>query len=236
MIRRDIYIEEWKKIKGFENYSISNIGRIKNDNTNSIKKLGLDKDGYKVTTLWKKQRPYYKRVHRLVAEAFIDNPNNYDIVNHIDENKINNNKENLEWCTVGYNNRYSKSRKIIQIGIDGKFIKEWNCIKDAAVALNLHMTHIQSCCARKPHYITYGGYQWRYKEDYNLNYNYAIEKPMMNRGRGVIQFDIDGKLIKEYESLSKIPNVTISQRSTITAICNKKGRAKTCMGCLWEWK
>lgn len=198
--------------------------------------MGIDRYGYSVISLNKSDKSYYKTVHRLVAKAFIDNPNNYASINHRDENKLNNNVNNLEWCTVAYNNRYSKTRKVVQIGIDGKFVREWDCIKDAADACNLFMTHIQSCCARKPHYITYGGYQWRYKEEYDPNFDYAIEKPMKNRGRAVVQYDINGNFIGEYEAICKIPDTTLAQKTIINKICNGTGRSKTCKGCLWKWK
>lgn len=74
-------------------------------------KLSSDKDGYlSCGVILKDGTHKRKRVHRLVAEAFIDNTNNYPVVNHKDENKQNNNVENLEWCTVEYNTRYYLER------------------------------------------------------------------------------------------------------------------------------
>ena len=93
---------------GYEGlYQISNFGRIKNK-YNKIKKLSYDKDGYLRTSLYKNGKPKSVGVHRLVADAFIKNPNNFSQVNHKNEIKDDNVVENLEWCDINYNNRYSK--------------------------------------------------------------------------------------------------------------------------------
>ena len=104
--------EKWLKVKGYEEfYEISDLGRIKSLISNGlILKQSLDKDGYCVVTLKRKQF----KVHRLVAMTFIPNPNNLPQVNHKDENKTNNTVDNLEWCDAKYNinygNRNEKTR------------------------------------------------------------------------------------------------------------------------------
>ena len=105
-------MEEWRDIKGYEGlYQVSNKGRVKSLGNNKTKKekilsLKPSNNGYIRVYLCKngKQKPF--SVHRLVAQAFLLNPNNLPVVNHKDENKLNNNVENLEWCTVAYNNTY----------------------------------------------------------------------------------------------------------------------------------
>lgn len=99
--------EKWKNITDYEElYQVSNLGKIKNVKRNKIKKATLNKDGYYVVKLSKNNKKKVYLIHRLVAKEFIENKNNYDIVNHKDENKINNKAENLEWCTTKYNNNY----------------------------------------------------------------------------------------------------------------------------------
>ena len=111
--------EIFKEIEGYEGlYLISNLGRVKSlskkiwngkgyYNRNEINiKPAKDKDGYLYVQLSKDniQKPY--KVHRLVAQAFIENPNNLPQVNHKDEDKTNNHVTNLEWCTPKYNLNY----------------------------------------------------------------------------------------------------------------------------------
>lgn len=118
-------IEIWKDIKDFEGiYQVSTFGRIKRLSRKTINEglLGKNKElqlkeiilkpstitkGYKGITLTKDKKRYPKKVHRLVAEAFIPNPNNKPQINHIDCNKSNNNVNNLEWCTNSENQKHA---------------------------------------------------------------------------------------------------------------------------------
>lgn len=110
-------MEIWKPIVGYTNYDISNLGKVRSWLNNSSKrqtspkllKLSQDKNGYLSVTLYPNAwtRPKRFLVHRLVAQAFIPNPQNCKFVNHKDENKANNNMYNLEWCTAIYNLNYS---------------------------------------------------------------------------------------------------------------------------------
>lgn len=97
--------EQWKNIEGY-NYQVSTKGRIRNKTTKAIKKSFINDRGYVIVSLYKEKRLKTFRVHRLVAMAFIDNPNNLPEVNHLDENKQNNQPTNLEWCTREYNLAY----------------------------------------------------------------------------------------------------------------------------------
>lgn len=102
--------EEWKDIEGYENrYQVSNLGRVKSLKSNIIMKQNLNKkyNRYSIM-LWKNGKSKRFWVARLVAKTFVFNPNPdiFTQVNHKDENKTNNNSDNLEWCTVAYNNTY----------------------------------------------------------------------------------------------------------------------------------
>ena len=95
-------MEIWEEIKGFEGYyQISNYGQVKRLKNGSeyIRKLSLTHDGYLKVRLVCNDKDTTKRVHRLVAETFIDNPDNKPTVNHKDGNKLNNHVDNLEWAT-----------------------------------------------------------------------------------------------------------------------------------------
>lgn len=92
--------EIWKVIEEFPNYEISNFGRVKNLSLNKIMTNCLDEDGYHILGLRKDNKRTTRKVHRLVAIAFIPNPNNLPYVNHIDHNRINNKVENLEWSSI----------------------------------------------------------------------------------------------------------------------------------------
>ena len=174
--------EIWKDIDGFNGvYQVSNLGRVKSverirkgkSGSNvyvpeKILKCKNDKDGYKECALCvgthKKQKSY--RVHRLVAEAFLPNPNNYLIINHINEIKDDNRVENLEWCTNEYNCRYSLAKPIIQFSINNDFIQKWDCIADIKNNLNIDGSTISKCCKNTPHHKTAKGFKWGYADDY----------------------------------------------------------------------
>ena len=96
--------EIWKIIKEFPNYEVSNLGRIKNIRKDKLMTISVRKNGYCVVKLSDNGTAKECKVHRLVAKAFVPNPNKLFFVNHKDENKENNIYSNLEWCTSLYNN------------------------------------------------------------------------------------------------------------------------------------
>lgn len=96
--------EIWRKIEEFKNYEVSNLGNVRSLNyrrtgETKILKLGKDKNGYLYICLWENGKQYFKTVHRLVATAFISNPQGKPQINHINGDKENNRVSNLEWCT-----------------------------------------------------------------------------------------------------------------------------------------
>lgn len=183
--------EIWKDIKGFEGlYQISNLGRVK-----SLPKYIYSR-GYPQLRKEKLLKPCYVgkyrnylavrlndniqyKIHRLVAEAFIPNPNNLPQVDHIDDNKENNRVENLQWITNEDNRKkawltgaitleknYKRgkdschARIVNQYDLNGNFIKKWYCIKDIQDKLGFDNRNISACCRKKR--PTAYGYKWEY--------------------------------------------------------------------------
>lgn len=152
--------EIWKKIDGHPNYSVSNLGRVRNDKKNKLIKPFDNSHGY----LQVKLNGINYRVHRLVAKAFIPNPNNFEVINHKDNNRANNICENLEWCTQQYNIEQSlpkhtevTGKKILQIDSNGNIVKEWESISEASRVLNIPRHVIHGCCNNN------SGFDFKYK-------------------------------------------------------------------------
>lgn len=155
-------------------YQVSNFGNVKSyviDSNGKILKLQIDKDGYSVVHLYKNKKMKRCKVHRLVAQAFLKNPNNYEVVNHKDENKRNNFINNLEWCSIAYNNNYNnrqlkiakkREKKVLQINTNYKVVNIFNSIRQAETLTGVKNQSISKVCKGKRK--TAGGYIWKYKE------------------------------------------------------------------------
>lgn len=167
--------EIWKDIAGYEGlYQVSNLGRIRSLDravntwygtrkaSEKILKPCANKKGYLFVTLSRENKVIPVRINRLVASAFVANPNNLPVVNHKDKNRANNEADNLEWCTVEYNNRYSCAKSVVQYDFDGKKITEWEAASDAGKCLWINAGNIIQCC--KGNRKTAGGFMWSYKE------------------------------------------------------------------------
>ena len=190
--------ELWKDIQGYEGlYQVSNMGRVRSlDHETTYSRKGIP-----ITTRRKGQmlRPVTRRhgylgvmlygkgghktrgfttfsVHQLVARAFVDNPNNYDEINHIDEDKTNNRADNLEWCDRKYNTNYGttqtrrsavirnnpkRSKRIMQISLDGELIKIWPSFGE----IRRNGYSAGNICKRcKSGYPYAYGYIWKYAD------------------------------------------------------------------------
>lgn len=129
-------VDEYKqisKIDGevFSNYRINKKGDIINKN-NILLKHNIKQGYYEIELISDSKKAKKIRIHKLVATTFLDNPHNYKVINHIDENKLNNDIDNLEWCTYKHNARHSLGIKINQIDIKTHdIIETFNSITDA---------------------------------------------------------------------------------------------------------
>ena len=166
-------------IKGFEKYVVTTDGdvfRVYKTHLRKLKPL-VKKCGYAYVTLVDSEGGLkYKRVHRLVAEAFIPNPDNLPTVNHLNEVKTDNRVSNLEWCTykdnANYGNRNAKvgeghSKAVLMIHPrTGQIVGSYKSMTTAAERIGgANVGHISACCrgSRK----TSGGYCWKYAEGEN---------------------------------------------------------------------
>lgn len=184
-------IEEiWKDIKGYEGlYQVSNIGRVKSLKRHrrgsgkelvcvneKIKALQDNGHGYMTTTLYQNNKGQVVYIHRLVAVAFISNPNNLPCVNHINEDKSNNSASNLEWCSYEYNNNYGTkpkrlsasnrnhpdtSKAVLQYDLQGNLISEWPSMREIQRRGVARCENVYRACVGI--YKQANGFIWRYK-------------------------------------------------------------------------
>ena len=181
-------VEVWRPVVGWEGlYEVSSHGRVR-----SVDRVHEQKGRYGqiVRHLYKGQllspriRRYYLAVtfcidnkliafpiHRLVAQAFVPNPDNLPCINHKDECKTNNHADNLEWCSILYNNKYgtrldkvakARSKPIEQLSIEDEHVAFFQSVAAAARKLNVRPNHIYSVITgnKKSAY----GYKWRHVE------------------------------------------------------------------------
>ena len=177
--------DDFVDIPGFEGlYQINKSGIVKSlarFNPNSgragryykemLKTPRIDEDGYLRVTLCKDGKLINTGIHRLLALTFIPNPNNYNSINHKDENKLNNNLDNLEWCTIKYNINYNnrqarisekRKKKVAQYTLNGNLIKIHDSVNSATSSVNGSKCYVIHCC--KGLRTSYKNYKWKYYE------------------------------------------------------------------------
>lgn len=167
---------EWKIVKDYPDYLVSNTGLVKSTKQveHIILKPSLNHKGYLYVVLYNKNGSKNKRIHRLVAETFISNPNNLPQVNHKNGIKTCNEDWNLEWTNNSGNQKHAFAnglqtntgnnnpniRAIDQFDLDGNFVKHWKSMYDITRELGYSRSSIWRCCTGR--YKTSHGYIWRY--------------------------------------------------------------------------
>ena len=166
-------METWKAIAGYEGlYEISDMGRVKSlwYGKEKILKPGKNTHGYLFVCLSKDGQKKVSLVHRLVAESFIQNPNNLETINHKDEVKTNNTVTNLEWMSRKDNNNYGTHNKRMAEALSkqvqmfdkktGELLATFPSLMEAERVTGIDKSNISKCCNGK--YKSAGGYIWRY--------------------------------------------------------------------------
>ena len=201
--------EIFKDIVGYENlYQISMSGKVKSlprswkihhwqDKSEVIitskerfLKPNISKRGYYKVVLCKDGQSQLKNIHRLVAETFLENPNNLKVINHKDGNKLNNNIKNLEWCSQKENMQHAfktglvkNNKPVRQYKINGEYVKTWKTMSEAMLFLKIY--NIDLCCKRKRNYA--GDYIWRYESDMNKIGKEQLDKEVKQQSEFILK-------------------------------------------------
>jgi len=247
--------ETWKPIVGYEGlYEVSNMGRIKSlpktidihrclqHRNEKIFNGSKDNHGYMCVTLCNNGKRKTFKVHRLVAYAFIPNPDNLPQINHKDENKANNCVENLEWCDQSYNINYGNRNKkciltknkngsfgaevpILQYTFDGVFVKRYSSLSEVERTTGKCYVSVICCCSGK---FTHSyDYIWIYEKDVD-KLQERLEKIKKKR---VVQLNLDGSLVKIWNSVTEASRGMGIHTTSISMCCS--GNYKTSCGFKW---
>lgn len=173
------------RIQGYEDYYVDEVGNVYSTKTHKYVSQQKGRDGYYYVQLCKDGIRRHIATHRLVAKHYVENPSNYPVVNHKDENRENNESSNLEWCTEKYNTNYGNSRtkhakavskSVVCIETGEVFLSQ----KEAGQSKGIAHQHICDCCKGKNQ--TCGGYHWRYTSREEAEQALKEREKTMNAG------------------------------------------------------
>lgn len=247
--------EVWRDIKGYEGiYQVSNLGRVKSlqrevNNTHCSKRtineaiLSVKREShqYNYVTLHRNNKGKRAYIHRLVAQEFIPNPNNYSEVNHKNEIKKDNRVENLEWCSRKYNinygtgkrrmvesrnahNKWNAERKVYMYDKEGVFVKEFRSVVEAARFLNCADSSIRPIIDKKNR-SAFGYIFSSQKKD-------KLDKYIKGGLIAVQQYTLDDVFVNSFQSMSEASRST---GSNLSKICDcLHGRRKYTNGYKWK--
>lgn len=231
--------EHWKDISGYEGlYSVSDTGLVKTHIYNKILKPIIQL-GYESVVLYRNKKCKAFKVHRLVAMAFIPNPNNLSQVNHIDGNKRNNNVSNLEWCTAKQNTHHAINKGlffssshiskhqpiIIKKDKNGNVVGIYKTVTEAATKNHVSRMTIY----RRLHSSNKNG-DYTYESDRSAKY----EQPPKRVKPAVIQKTLDGIIVAKYSSILEAADANGVTKNAIYAAI--RGYCKTCKNSIFEYE
>lgn len=219
------------------NYFITTNGKCKNQKTNRWLKGQISKNGYLTYNL-KIDKNTSKRLyaHRMVAETYIPIIKGKTEVNHKDGNKLNNTIENLEWVNSKENKQHalkaglydSKLKKVYCFSEDKILIAEYKSISDASRITGIEKSQLSMACNADLKILTHG-YYW----SFSPNQDFDIQVIQSGKAKKVAQYNLSGKLIKIYNTMSQAARENNCSRPHIGECCNKK--LKTYKGYIWKY-
>lgn len=238
---RKTLVEEWRSVKDYDGlYEVSNLGNVRSVKTKALKcpytRKGGRNHGQVFVVLSRNGVDKHKRVSRLVATAFIDNPDNtlYKCVAHRDGDKSNNAVSNLYWCNKSemaaeniLHTNEDKKIAVEQYTLNGKFVREWKSAVDASKELGINRGTIQRCCAGKLSKQA-GGFIWKYKN------NQTPVRPYKSQGKKVYKYSLDGELLNIYENISAAARANFIDNASIRHCAS--GKQRTAYNYIWKFE
>lgn len=230
--------EIWKDIPGYEGlYRVSSLGRVFSVRKNECMTF-YNHHGYKRLKLYKDGDCRDWAVHRLVAIAFIPNPNNLPYINHKDLNRANNCVDNLEWCTNWYNQNYSCTKPVAQFTTTGELVAIYLSAVIASKYTGVDDSSI-GCIVCGIKGRTAGGFIWKFaKKGVRVDVNnpaYFTGLPYVSHEKDqrkpIRKYDVHGNLLREYMSVTEAALDSRCHQGAVSNACC--GRAKTSGGFLW---
>lgn len=233
---------QWKKIIYNEkelNYSVSESGQVRNDKTGRILSNSFQNGYYSIRLSIEPNVGKHFRINRLVAQAFIPNPENKQFVNHINGDKTNNHISNLEWVSPSENSAHAyehglrgptKNNAVCQYSLNGDLMMTYDSMNEAELETKVSHSKISEVCRGRRR--TAGEFQWRYASE-NIEQLPPIEQ-RKNIRKNVAQYDLQDNLIAIFSSFREAARAVNGDEGRISKICGNVPGYKTHQGYKWK--